>query len=142
MTRTCGAAGAGGDLPVDGADVVAGEVGADLLELEPAAAHPRGAAAGERAADGLAGQEVEAAGAGLEPGEMGEVDVDARVGVRHPRRSSGHGDELDQVGEHGVGVAAGARRLVGEADAVAQDVRRDRPGCRRERRSPSRCSQA
>ena len=78
-------AGAGGDLPVDGAHVVAGEVGAELLELEAAAAQAAGAAAGEGAADRLARQEVEAAGAGLEAGEVGERDVDARVGVRHPR---------------------------------------------------------
>ena len=58
-----GAAGAGGDLPVDGADVVAGQVDAEFLEFEPAAAHPRRPAAGKGAADRLAGKEVEAAGA-------------------------------------------------------------------------------
>ena len=46
--------------------VVARQVGAQLLELEAAAADPGGAAAGERAVDRLARQEVKAAGAGLE----------------------------------------------------------------------------
>ena len=112
-------AGAGGDLPVDGADVVAGQVGAELLELEAAAAQAAGAAAGEGAADRLARQEVEAARPRLEPGEVAEVGVDARVRARH---GSGGGDELQQVGEDRVGVAALALGLVGERDAVAEDV--------------------
>ena len=77
------AAGAGGDLPVDGADVVARQVGAQLLELEPAAADPGGAAAGEDAADRLARQEVEAARPRFEAREVGQVDMDARVGGGH-----------------------------------------------------------
>jgi hypothetical protein len=81
-------AGAGGDLPVDGADVVAGQVGADLLELEAAAAQPRGAAAGQRASDRLPRQEVEAARLRLERGQPVEPDPDARVTIHQATATS------------------------------------------------------
>lgn len=54
------------DFPVDLADVIAGKVPADFLEVQAPAAQTRSVTAGEERVDGLAGEETEAAGVVLE----------------------------------------------------------------------------
>ena len=76
------AAGAGGDLPVDGADVVAGEVGADLLELEAAAADPAARRPERALPTGWRGRKSKPRARASSPARWARSDVDARVGRR------------------------------------------------------------
>ena len=74
-------------LPVDGAHVVSGDVGAQLLEVEPSTAQPRAIASREKTVHGLSRQKREATRLVPNRDEILQRRVDARSVWR---RSRGH----------------------------------------------------
>ena len=69
---------AGGDLPVDLADVVARLVAPDLLEVEPAPAQPRRMPPRQQRADRLPRQQAETPRVVLEQDQLGEGGINTR----------------------------------------------------------------
>ena len=63
-------------LPVDRADVVAGTIVPDLLEIQAAAAHARGEPPGQQAVNRLPRQERYLASSVFEPDQILEIDID------------------------------------------------------------------
>ena len=134
-------AGAGGDLPVDGADVVAGEVGADLLELEAAAADARrrgGRRARCRPAGG-AGSRSRARAPRARRGARGRRGCAGRGGHRRlRRRRRASGGRRARRRRRGPGAGG----LVGEARRGGGARRGRWPGCRPGETKSWPCSQA
>src|SRR5262249_31912703 len=79
-----GLAGPRRDAPIHGADVVAGQVVADLLAVEAATPQPRGVASREDRVHRLARQE------GIAPGPVPEPDQVVQLGIDARRRRSAH----------------------------------------------------
>ena len=74
-----GLAGLGGHLPVNGADIVTGQVGADLLKIKTATPHPGRMPARQQAVQGLAGQKRKTAGLMVQPHQVGQAGVNPFV---------------------------------------------------------------
>jgi hypothetical protein len=73
-------------FPIDRPHVVAGEIATQLLEVQPAPTHARGAAAVQHASRRLARQEAERLRLPLETAQMGEIDANPRIGRGFPGR--------------------------------------------------------
>src|SRR4029079_13822519 len=92
-------------LPVDGANIVAGHIVADLVEVQTSAAQSRAVTPGENARSGLTGKERKPARAMLQADQTieryvyGAVFAHARDrgGGRHRLVSGGNRDKLDQL---------------------------------------------
>ena len=105
-----GLSGAGGDVPVDGADVVAGDIFADFVEFHAAAFEGGVVVAGEEVVDGVAGADLNA------PNFFDEF-----FGVE-----GGHGLGYGDFGENLVDECVGGEffgfGFVGDDEAVAEDI--------------------
>ena len=123
-------AGAGGHVPVDQADVVAGDVGAHLGQLGTIAERPGAVIAGEQPVDPGPNDEVHLAQqcrgqrAGAGTARRARRAEGWAVLMRPPpgQVEVGHRDRLEHTVEDLVGVDAFGERLVAEHHPMAQHV--------------------
>ena len=112
-----GALGAGEDVPIDVAQIVAGRVGAVLGELLAEAEIGRAVQAGDEAVDDRLGDQVEAGDAGQNRRDReSAAHAQAPFGRRHVREQAP--EDFVRIDAIGFGVEI-------QQDAMAQD--RDRP---------------
>ena len=125
-------AGAGGDVPVDQADVVARHVRPHLRELGAVADRPRAVVAREQPVDPPAHRQVELAQERRRESARGRAEPGVRVGAERAGRAHAtllpgevelrHRDRLEHAVEDRVGVDALGERLVAEHHAVPEHV--------------------